>query len=170
MQDQTQEHISAEHLVHQLIQERTKLLNVVDRLESERELYPGWTIKHFVAHLTGWDEATTASLQAHMGGKEPGTPAIRGINFYNEQSVATRTDLNYYQVRRECEIARAELCDVLKKLPQEKIEQELIFPWGSDSGSVPKLIAILLHHDNHHTDELQQLIADDANETNKRNE
>ena len=52
------------------------------------------------------------ALQAHAAGKEPGTPACRGIDFYNEQTVAERVSLSYEHVIKEWELTRDELRQV----------------------------------------------------------
>jgi len=130
------------------------LLSVVD---VEEELYLGWTIRHVLAHLTGWDEATSASLRAHATGKEPGTPAYRGIDYYNAQSVAERIDLSYLQILRECEMAREQLKAAIEVLPDEKWDVPILMPWAQ-TGTVTKLIRIMIHHEEGHATELQNVM------------
>ena len=142
-------------LIRELVESRKDIRSVVDAVDLQRELYPEWTKKQFLAHLTGWDEATTASLRAHAGGKEPGTPAYRGIDFYNAQSVATRMTLEYRHVVSEWDVAREDLKAAIRDLPEEKFEEVLIYPWGQ-SGSVMKLVGIMIDHEHEHAEELRE--------------
>ena len=59
-------------------------------LDPHMPICPGWTIKHLLAHLIGWDEVTTACLQSLLAGPGAGYSAARDMNGYNAQSVATR--------------------------------------------------------------------------------
>jgi hypothetical protein len=152
-----------------LMEERTRLIQQLDKAHAEMqavlagidrrmEIYPGWTIQEMLAHLTGWDEAVATSLHAHAVGNEPGTPAVRGIDFYNAQSVATREALRYEQTLAEWELARDQLKAVLNELPPAKFQEPLIFPWGP-TGSVARLIAIFVDHEKEHAEEIQRLVA-----------
>jgi uncharacterized protein (TIGR03083 family) len=127
-------------------------------LDPHMPVYPGWTIKHLLAHLIGWDEASIAALQAHTLGNVPGTPAVRGINHYNAQSVATREALSYDHVVKEWELARDQLKAALLAVPDDKITQPLLFPWGP-TGMVRDLVAIFSEHELEHAEELQNLKA-----------
>ena len=144
-------------LIEQLDRARAKMYALLGEMTVEKELYPGWTIKHVLAHITGWDDATSAALRAHAGGDEPGTPASRGIDFYNAQSVATREGLSYARVLQEWELAREQLKKVLETLPPAKFEEPLLFPWGA-TGSVAQIIEIMAHHEVEHVDEIRGLL------------
>ncbi len=143
-------------LIQQLDKAREKLRAVLVDIDTQMEVYPDWTIKHVLAHIAGWDDATIASLRAHAVGDEPGTPAVRGIDFYNAQSVATREALTYDQIVREWEHTREQLKAVINEMPSEKFEQPLIFPWGQ-SGTIAQVVAIFAHHEEEHAEEIQAL-------------
>jgi hypothetical protein len=142
-------------LLKDLDQARQDLYGAMEGLDPGREIYPGWTMKHVCAHLTGWDEAVAAALRAHAGGQEPGTPAVAGVDFYNAQSVATRQDLSFPQVRAECDLARNQVKEILRELPAAKFEEPLLFPWGP-TGTVAELIAVFVHHERGHAAEIRQ--------------
>jgi hypothetical protein len=146
-----------ENLITRLKESRVRVRKVINAFGPDREVYPGWTMKHFMAHLTGWDEATTVSLRAHAKGDEPGTPAYRGIDYYNAQSVATRVDLNYSQVMIECELAREDLIRAVQEMPDDKFQQEILYPWGS-TGSVPSLVKTMIYHDHEHAEGLEEVL------------
>lgn len=143
-------------LLEQLDQARAALLTALEGLDPQTEIYPGWTAKHLLAHVTGWDEACTASLRAHAVGNEPGTPAVRGIDHYNAESVATREALSLEQVKRECALARQQFEAAIRDLPEEKFDQPLLFPWGR-VGTIDFLVQIFVHHEREHAREIESL-------------
>jgi hypothetical protein len=148
-------------IIQDLDEARTEIRAVLAGIDPQQKIYPGWTMKHLLAHMIGWDEATAAALRAHAGGDEPGTPAVRGIDFYNAESVATRENLSYDQVSREWDLARDELKTVLHEMPADKFKERLVFPWGS-SGTVAQLIAIFVEHEREHATEIEGIGAKPA--------
>lgn len=155
-------------LIQQLDQARVKMRAAIADIDPEREIYPGWTMKHILAHIAGWDDAVIASLQAYAEGKEPDTPAARGINVYNAQSVATREALSYNQVVSEWELAREQVKDILNKMPAEKFEERFVFPWGP-RGTIARLIAVFVEHEEEHAEEIRgRMKAADARRAKSR--
>jgi uncharacterized protein (TIGR03083 family) len=150
-----------ERLIRQLDEARETMRAVLADIDPTMEVYPTWTIKHVLAHITGWDDATISSLRAHAGGNEPPTPAVEGINVYNAQSVATRQALDYRQVVKEWEAARAQLKTTLNEMPPDKFQETLLFPWGP-RGKIARLIAIFADHEEEHAQEIQELKAKSA--------
>lgn len=43
----------------------------IEGLDLHVEIYPGWTLKEVLAHITGWDDAAIASLHAHLADDVP---------------------------------------------------------------------------------------------------
>ena len=147
-----------DQLIQDLDEARQQMAGVLEQIDTEQELYPGWTIKHVLAHITGWDEATIDSLKAHAADTESSVPAYRGIDDYNAKSVETRAVLSYERVYREWEQVRGELKDVLRAMPPEKFSGDLLLPW-SERGSIDYVIGILVHHEKEHAEEIRQLLA-----------
>jgi hypothetical protein len=145
-------------LIEQLDEAREKMRAVLVDIDTRMEIYPSWTIKHVLAHITGWDDATIASLRAHAGGDEPGTPASRGIDVYNAESVETRDALDYEHIIQEWELARDQLKDAINEMPTEKLVEPLLFPWGQ-TGTVAQIVAIFANHEEEHAREIQALRA-----------
>lgn len=153
-----------DQLLHDLDAARAQTLALLDTLEAASEPYPGWTVKEFLAHLTGWDDATTAALRAHAEGKEPDMPAYRGIDFYNAETVSTRAALDYPHVKKEWQAARELLKGTLRDLPAARFTVPVVFPWGP-TGSVSTLVEIMIHHEHEHAEELRTLLAGDLSTT-----
>lgn len=145
-------------LINRLHVARRNLEAAVEGIDPKQEIYAGWTIKHLLAHVAGWDDAVIASLRAHMGGQEPGTPATEGIDVYNAQSVATREPLDLEQVRREYNLSRKTLIDLIAGMPEDRYNTRLLFPWGPH-GTVEQLVHIFAHHEDEHATEIERLVA-----------
>ena len=143
-------------LIRRLDAARAKMRAVLADLSDDAAIYPGWTIKQVVDHITGWDDAVADALRAHAGGRQPRTPAVEGIDFYNEKSVATRQPLTYAQSLSEWELAREGLKMALLELPPEKFDEPLLYPW-SRTGTVAQVIEILFEHEEEHAEEVRRL-------------
>jgi hypothetical protein len=147
---------SKTELTAQLDAAREEMRAVLEGMDIHMEIYPGWTIKHVLAHIAGWDDAVIASLHAHAGGQEPAAPAARGIDFYNAQSVATREALSYEHVVKEWGLARQQFKAALDALSPEKLAEPLLFPWGA-TGTVAQLVQIFAEHELDHAAEIMAL-------------
>jgi hypothetical protein len=94
-------------------------------------------------------------LRAHAAGQTPATPAVKGIDAYNAESVATRSTLDYERIVREWHVAREQLKTALRELPLEKLDEPVLYPWGP-TGSVEKMVGVLIWHEGkEHADELR---------------
>jgi hypothetical protein len=145
-------------LIERLDESRSKLQAILNQIDLQQEIYPTWTIKHLLAHISGWDEACIAAIQAFLGGTEPGTPAVKGIDFYNAQSVETRQYLPYEHVRKEWEATRETFKSLIHQVPDGQIHDDLLTPWGTHS-SVIKMVEIFVYHEAQHAKEIEELIA-----------
>lgn len=145
------------HLLQELGKSRGEMLTVLSLADAAQEIYPGWTIRQVLAHLTGWDEAVTASLRAFLEGSSAAIASYRGINEYNARSVETRADLSYEHTRREWEIARSELRAALEAIPESHLETEMTYPWGA-RGSLRGLIGVIYSHEEEHAEEIRGLL------------
>lgn len=121
----------------------------------ENEIYRGWRLKEFLAHMSGWDDAVIDSLRAHASGSAFATPAARGVNAYNAQTVSTRETLDYDHVRREWDRTHELILQAIRGLPDEKIQAPLIFPWG-ETGTVAYLVEIFVQHEEEHAAHLRE--------------
>ncbi len=151
-----------DELIQRLAAARDVLHGLLAQIPPETEIYPGWTLRQFYAHLTGWDDAVTATLRAHAAGQTPATPAVKGIDAYNAESVATRSTLDYDRIVREWQLARTELNAALHDLPLDKLDEPVLYPWGP-TGSVAKMLGVLIWHEGEeHADELRAWLAQRA--------
>lgn len=139
--------------------EALKALVAQAEAHQEKEIYRGWKLKEFLAHMSGWDDAVIASLRAHAVGGAFGTPAARGVNAYNAQTVSTREALDYDHIRREWDRTHELMLDALRDLPDEKLHQPLTFAWG-EIGTVAYLVEIFVEHEEEHAAHLREWLKD----------
>lgn len=145
-----------QQLLDRLINARQEVIDLLPEAEEHKEdIYPGWTLKEMLAHMTGWDDANIASLRAHITGHEPGTPADRGIDEYNVSTVTTREPLDYEHIHREWQQTRTILMGILQDMPEEKFNEPLILPWG-EKGTVRYLVDIFVHHERTHAHDIAE--------------
>jgi hypothetical protein len=144
-------------LTQALDEARAIMHSLIADLTPDSEIYPGWTLRQFLAHLTGWDDVTAATLRAHARGETPATPVSAGIDANNAESVATRETLDLDHIVKEWELARDELKAAIRTLSPEQMAAPLLHPWGR-VGTVAKLVNIMIHHEGvEHAEELRAM-------------
>jgi len=142
-------------LLQRLDEARKQIKGLLAKINPSKEIYPGWTIRKMLAHITGWDDATIDSLRAHVAGREPAITAARGINDYNAQTVTSREALDYEHVLQEWEMTRNILKTILREMPDEKFLEPLVLPWG-EKGTVTYLIEIFTSHEEEHARDIHK--------------
>lgn len=147
-----------DELIAILEKSRAKMLAQLDKVDKDREIYPLWTIREMLAHLSGWDDAVIAFIQSLMAGKTPATPAARGIDNYNAETVSTREGLDYNHIYREYVETRKTLLQLLREVPEEKITECYISPWGNP-GTLEDIIDIFGPHEEEHAEDVEKLLA-----------
>lgn len=152
-----------ESLINALEHSRAAIQTLLDVIDKNRKIYPLWTVREIVAHISGWDDAVITSIRAHVAGQEPGTPAARGIDYYNEQTVSTREGLDYDHIYREFVKTRQDLIALIKTMPVEKIHERFVLPWG-ETGRVEDIVRIFTEHEEEHAADLEKIIADAASQ------
>ena len=144
-------------LIQRLETSRAQMVAHLDEIDKNRKIYPLWTVREILAHLSGWDDSTIAFIHTLVEGREPATPAARGIDVYNAETVATREGLDYDHVYREYIQTRKILLDLIRSIPEEKVTQNFVLPWGGE-GSLVDLVDIFGPHEEEHAEDLHKLI------------
>jgi hypothetical protein len=147
-----------EEIINILENSRARMLAYLEEIDKNRKIYPLWTVREILAHLSGWDDAVIAFIQSLMEGNTPATPAARGIDSYNAETVATREGLDYDHIFREYLETRKILMKLLREVPDEKINTRYILPWG-DPGTLVDIINIFGPHEDEHAEDIARLIS-----------
>ena len=147
-----------EELIETLQRSRERMVFQLDKIDLNRKIYPLWTIREMLAHLSGWDDAVIAFIQSLMAGAIPATPASRGMDAYNSETVATREGLDYDHVYREYVETRKTVLKLLLEVSEQQLTQEYILPWG-EPGTLVDIINIFGPHEEEHAEDVAKIIA-----------
>lgn len=66
---------------------RAEMVEIVKLAQGNQTIYQPWRMKEVLDHITGWDDAVIASIKSFLAGDVPATPAARGIDAYNAETV-----------------------------------------------------------------------------------
>ena len=141
-------------------QSRAIMMAQLDEIDRNRKVYPLWTIREIIAHLSGWDDSAIGFLNALLKGELPPTPAMRGTTVYSDETVSTREGLNYDQILREYMSTRSNLLSLIRKTPDEILTKKSILPWGEE-GSFVDLANIFTPHEIEHAEDVKKLIEEE---------
>jgi hypothetical protein len=144
-------------LTQELKEARQMMLKLLKTLESHTAIYPEWTTKELLAHITGWDEAVIVALKTHFVGETPAIVAPRGIDHYNAETVSTRETLSYDHIYREWVATRGQLLGLISEAKEENFVGDMTYPWGQ-TGPVTGIIQVLIHHEKSHVTEISEAL------------
>ena len=136
---------------------RAEMREIVKLAQGNQTIYQPWRMKEVLDHITGWDDAVIASIKSFFAGDIPATPASRGIDAYNAETVTSREAIPYEVTQREWETSRTELLDLLQKMTDEQIHTPFGFPWGGQ-GTIEDLVEIFTEHEETHAKEIRAII------------
>ncbi len=136
---------------------RQKMRRVVTAAQENPVIYESWRMKEVLDHITGWDDAMIASIRSLVQGEIPATPAERGIDHYNEETVSSREALPYAISRLEWEASRVELLQLIGSMTETQLHLPFILPWG-ETGSIETMVEIFIEHEETHADEIEEIL------------
>ena len=136
---------------------RAEMQDIVKLAQDNPTIYQPWRMKEVLDHITGWDDAVIASIKSFLAGDVPATPASRGIDAYNAETVTSREAIPYKVTQREWEASRIELLDLLRKMTDEQLHTPFGFPWGGQ-GTIENLVEIFTEHEETHAKEIRAII------------
>ncbi len=146
-----------EILIQRLEKSRAQMTVHLEVIDKNRKIYPLWTIREIIAHLSGWDDASIAYIRAIVAGETPATPAARGVDVYNAETVATREGLDYDRIYREYIETRRILLNLIRAMPEGKITEKFILPWGG-AGTLIDIVNIFGPHEEEHAEDVRKII------------
>ncbi len=136
---------------------RQEMREILKLAKGNPSIYQPWRMKEVLDHITGWDDAVIASIKSFLAGEVPATPASRGIDAYNADTVSSREAIPYEVTQREWETSRAELLDLMSKMTDEQMHTPFVLPWG-DHGTIEDLVEIFTEHEETHAKEIREII------------
>ena len=136
---------------------RAEMVEIVKLAQGNQTIYQPWRMKEVLDHITGWDDAVIASIKSFLAGDIPATPAARGIDAYNVETVTSREAIPYEVTQREWEASRVELLGLMQKMTDEQLHTPFGFPWGGQ-GTIEDLVEIFTEHEETHAKEIREII------------
>lgn len=136
---------------------RAEMREILILAQGNPTIYEPWRMKEVLDHITGWDDAVIASIKSFLSGGIPATPAARGIDAYNAETVSSRESIPYEVTQREWETSRAELLALLQKMNDEQLHTTFVLPWGAH-GTIEDLVEIFTEHEETHAREIREII------------
>jgi hypothetical protein len=146
-----------EEILEALEASHTAMMARLDEVDKNRKIYPLWTIREIVAHLSGWDDAAIGFVGALLKCETPPTPAMRGVDVYNEETVSTREGLSYDHIVREYVDTRAKLAGLVRQMSEEMVAQKSTLPWGGE-GSLEDIVQVFGPHEMEHVMDVKKII------------
>ena len=137
------------YLLFRMDETRLMVEALLPEIDPNKEIYPGWTIRDLLAHMTGWDDATIDSLRSHITGCPPSIPTIHSLDDYNALTVSSRKELDFTQVLKEWRMTRNVLRTTIEQMPEDKFLSPLSVPWGGKA-TVTNLVELFHDHDEEH--------------------
>jgi hypothetical protein len=144
------------NLLQLMDETRSNIEKIIPQIDPHLEIYPGWTIREVLAHITGWDDSTVGTLRAHVEGKPLSQPKIRDFDEYNALSVSCRAGLAAEQVVLEWRSTRKVLRTMIEELPEDKFNTSMAVPWGGKS-TVSKMMEMFCKHEDSHTKDIRNI-------------
>ena len=136
-------------LLAEIDQVRTDMGKVVQEVDTKLMIYPGWTIKEMIAHITAWEIVIHKAIQAYIAGDPPYFLREQDFDIFNEEAVDFRATWSMEKVLQEWRDVRNDLKKTIQKLKETDLPVEMVLPWGSER-TVAELIEIIGEHEGEH--------------------
>jgi hypothetical protein len=146
-----------EQILESLNNSYAAMIAQLNEVDKQHKIYPLWTIREIVAHLSGWDDTAIEFAGALVNGKTPPVPAPLGPDLYNQETVSTREALSYDHIVREYMDTRRKLITIISQMTEEMLIQKSILPWGGE-GSLEDIVQVFGPHEMEHAMDVKKII------------
>ena len=143
--------------IQRLENARAEMREIVRHAQHNPTIYEPWRMKEVLDHITGWDDAVIASIRSLLAGETPATPAARGLDHYNAETVSSRETIPYELTKQEWIISRAVLLNLIREMTEEQLQTRFTLPWGAQ-GTIENLVEIFTEHEETHAREIGEII------------
>ena len=115
-------------LLSEIDQIRTNMGKVVQETDTGLMIYPGWTIKELIAHITAWEIVIHKAILAYLAGDPPYFLHEQDFDIFNEEAVDFRASWSLEKVLQEWK--RITLQAKEAGLEEERLSGELHLLYG----------------------------------------
>lgn len=144
-------------LLKELDQARVDLWGLLDQLDAEIEIYPGWKKREFFAHIAGWEATVYEVFHDHLTRQPAKNYAFSDLEEANNYFVSTRQSVPLEGVKLECDINRFAIKTLLAGIPAEQFNERIRFPWGENT--IAEFIEGAIQHERDHASDIGNLLA-----------
>ena len=144
--------LTLEQATRALVMGQQRMIDFAARIPVDMQVYPEWTMKEVIDHLTGWDEMAISLVGVSLGNGKMASP-IESLDEYNAMSINRRKMLPLRQSIEEYVVKRKELVRCLVGLQPGVIENEIMFAWGA-KGTLLELLNIWVEHEESHRNDI----------------
>ena len=139
-------------LLSEIEQIRINMGKAVQDIAPDLVIYPGWTMKEMIAHITAWEVVIHKAIQAYLAGDSPYFLHEQDFDIFNDEAVNFRASWSLDQVLQEWKDVREDLKKTIKKVKETDLQVEMVLPWGSER-TVAELIEIIGEHEGEHLED-----------------
>jgi hypothetical protein len=141
-------------LLEELDDARVYLWTVLDSVDPDKEIYPGWKKREFYAHIGAWEAAVFESFRDHVAQVPLRSSYAYATNDEaNAAFVTERQNFSLESVQLEAEINRFAIKALLADI--DDFDEVVIFPWGEES--VVSWLKGSVQHERDHAEELRHM-------------
>lgn len=143
-------------LIAEIKQIRTDMVGIVNMIDPGKIIYPGWTIKEMIGHLTAWEIVIDKGLTAYLQGDPPYFMQEQDFDIFNQQAVDFRADWKLDRVLQEWMAVRGRLLEAIQKLAETDLDDDIVTPWGSER-TVREFVEVAGDHEFEHREDAARL-------------
>lgn len=144
-------------LINSIDSVRKEMQVLIENIDPELEISPGWMIKEVVGHITAWEIVINKALIAFQAGDPPYFLREQDFDLFNKGEVEKRSGWTLDEVIHEWEEVREDLKKTITKLNEDDLSAEMVLPWGSER-TVRELIEIIAEHEGEHAESVERVI------------
>jgi hypothetical protein len=142
-------------LFQQLDEARAYLWSVLELVEPEGMINPGWNKRDFYAHIGGWEAWVFEAFRNYVTGEAGRFRPFTSVDDSNRELVQARQSMPEEDAKLECEINRFAIKTLLQNIPIEEYRTPIPFPWGPDT--VVGFFEEAIRHELGHAKEIVQM-------------
>jgi len=143
-------------LINSIDSVRKEMQVLIENIDPELEISPGWMIKEVVGHITAWEIVINKALIAFQAGDSPYFLREQDFDLFNKGEVEKRSGWILDEVIHEWEKVREDLKKTITKLNEDDLSAEIVLPWGSER-TVRELIEIIAEHEGEHAENVERV-------------
>jgi hypothetical protein len=145
-------------LMNEMDQARVDLWKIVDALDPEIDVCPGWNKRDFYAHIAGWEALVYEVFLCNATGTPLKTYPynnLKNVEESNTAFVAERQSGTEDNIKLECEINRYAIKRMMDDIPAGDFDKPIQFPWGQLTAA--QFARDAISHEREHANDILKL-------------